>query len=548
MKAEYKPIEIYFAKDDIKDEISRFLKYSEADFCILYFFNGNLAVRLLAIAVDKHLNYNFSEFIDFDLTHNILYEVYTTGRTLENTILSSDTLVKGASKEWYFPLVFRDKVIGVICIGTFEEKDLNVDIRKLQEIVNNNIYLLLMLSYKKFGYKGLIDIIILIHEIFSEKSPFMVTHIYNVAAWAVQIARKLGYSDEELTEIYLAALMHDIGKIFVNMDIINKKGKLTEKEFEEVKKHVDIGYMLAREMFLFDQNSPIPLWIYQHHEKWDGTGYPKGIKGADIFREARILKIADALDAILSDRSYKKSMRLDEAIAEIKRCRGTDFDPEIADVAIEILGKKLNYYTYDIFEDVVLPATVVVKNSKEFYSYEGIITKIDNELVFNSAYLIEGLENDKLYEFNLVLEKFNMIFEYVAQGKKVEKNKIVFQYISPYETKSSFGLLWLLPGHIVFSDIKEAHEITITRISGEGLVFCFPEKEYKLDMNKIYIVVPYFDDGTRVPLPGRIIEKLKVGQKIHYKFSFVGLKENHKDEVFRQIFRKEISLRKVLNN
>lgn len=531
----------------LDEDIKELIAAAGADYCLIYFFNGNQAVRLFSICPRGYLEYNFSEFIDFDLTHNILFEVCQKGSKLENNGFNLDTLVKGAGREIYWPIFFKDAVIGVVALGSFADRDLYIDTERLENIINDHIYRLLRLSYKKFGYKGLIDFIIFIHQNFEEKSPLMATHIYNVAAWAIQIARRLGYSDEKLVEVYLAALMHDIGKIFISMDIINKKGKLTEEEFAEVKKHVEIGYQLARELFLFDYNSPIPLWIYQHHEKWDGSGYPQGLKGEDILEEARILKIADAMDAILSERSYKKSMSIEEAIAEIKRCRVSDFDPEIADIAIEILSKKLNYYTYDIFEDVVLPASLALREGREFYSYEGIISRLNDEMVFTSSYTLDPLEMNKLYVFDLVVEKFSMIFEYIAQGKKTEANKIILKNLSSYEAKSSFGLLWLLPGHIIFSNTKEAHEITITRISGEGLVFTFPEKEYKLDKDKIYIIVPYFEDGTKVPLTGRITERLKVGQKIHYKFSFMGLKENYKDEIFRQIFRKEISLRKIIN-
>ena len=164
--------------------------------------------------------------------------------------------------------------------------------------------------------------------------PSMKKHAVNVAFWSIEIAKKLNLSEDDLEKLHYAALYHDIGKIKVKNSIINKEGPLTEEEYEEVKRHAEYGYIITKE-FIGDIYSDIPLWIRYHHEKYDGSGYPNGLKGTDIPLPSRIIKVADVIDVLYSPRSYKKSVSVDKIIAELKRCSGKDFDPEVVNAAIK---------------------------------------------------------------------------------------------------------------------------------------------------------------------------------------------------------------------
>jgi HD-GYP domain-containing protein (c-di-GMP phosphodiesterase class II) len=133
--------------------------------------------------------------------------------------------------------------------------------------------------------------------------------------------------------------LHDIGKIGISASILNKEGKLTEEEFEEIKKHSVIAYNILKDVEFIKSGLN---GILQHHERYDGKGYPNGIKGKEICIFARIMCVADAFDAMTSDRPYRKGMSMENALKEIDRCKGTQFDPEIADLLISMASSGNN--------------------------------------------------------------------------------------------------------------------------------------------------------------------------------------------------------------
>ncbi|ROR27295.1 PAS domain S-box-containing protein/diguanylate cyclase (GGDEF)-like protein [Mobilisporobacter senegalensis] len=154
----------------------------------------------------------------------------------------------------------------------------------------------------------------------------------------VKIARALNQSEEELEKYRTACLLHDIGKIAIDKEIITKKTKLTEEEWVTIKRHPEIGYRILNAV---PEYAEISEYILAHHERWDGKGYPKGLKGEEIPYISRIISLCDSYDAMISDRPYRKGMSEDEAVDEIKKCAGTQFDPDIAKLFVEeVLGKK----------------------------------------------------------------------------------------------------------------------------------------------------------------------------------------------------------------
>src|SRR5665647_476403 len=126
--------------------------------------------------------------------------------------------------------------------------------------------------------------------------------------------------------------MYDIGKIGIPDGILNKDGKLTIDEYDEIKKHPEIGYRILSSVNEFSELSE---FVLEHHEKWDGTGYPQGFKGEEIKIEARMIAICDAFDAMSTLKTYRGVLGRDDAIKELRRCAGTQFDPEIVKVFID---------------------------------------------------------------------------------------------------------------------------------------------------------------------------------------------------------------------
>jgi len=158
-------------------------------------------------------------------------------------------------------------------------------------------------------------------------------HSKRVTAFTIAIARAMGLPKEQISIIARGAFLHDIGKMAIPDAILRKPGKLTPDEVAIMREHCYRGYQMLRKIPFLTEASDI---VYSHQEKYDGTGYPRGLKQDEIPLGARIFSIADTLDAITSDRPYRAAQSLDAARAEIKRCSGTQFDPEIVEVFLRM--------------------------------------------------------------------------------------------------------------------------------------------------------------------------------------------------------------------
>jgi diguanylate cyclase (GGDEF)-like protein/PAS domain S-box-containing protein len=164
-----------------------------------------------------------------------------------------------------------------------------------------------------------------------EKSQETEGHARRLVQICRLIGEKLNLSQKELGEIELFAMLHDIGKVTIDDQILNKRGKLTEDEWTVMKKHPVTGYKIAKSSTELES---IANYILSHHERWDGNGYPNGLKGEDIPLISRILSVVDSFDAMTEDRVYRKAMTQEYALDEIRRNAGTQFDPEVVDIFI----------------------------------------------------------------------------------------------------------------------------------------------------------------------------------------------------------------------
>jgi HD-GYP domain-containing protein (c-di-GMP phosphodiesterase class II) len=171
-----------------------------------------------------------------------------------------------------------------------------------------------------------------------EKSWETEKHTMRLRAIVTRLAKALDLSRAVIDDLALLAALHDIGKIAIPDDILNKPGPLTEEEWTIMKRHPEIGYRIAR-------TSPelvsIAEYILSHHERWDGKGYPRGLVGENIPLPARLLSVADAFDAMTSDRPYRKAMSAQQALAELERNAGTQFDPDVVAAFVEMFHSGL---------------------------------------------------------------------------------------------------------------------------------------------------------------------------------------------------------------
>ncbi len=185
--------------------------------------------------------------------------------------------------------------------------------------------------------------LLVLASVIESKDKYTGGHVERVASYARDLARKANLSEHQIHNIFLGTIVHDVGKIGIKDEVLNKPGKLTDEEFEHIKEHPLIGKNLLSKLKI----EPIAVNIvFCHQEKWDGSGYPSSLKGEDIPIEARIAAIADVWDAITSDRPYRKAMPMEKAIDIMHQERGKSFDPELFDLFMDESDKLYLNYNY----------------------------------------------------------------------------------------------------------------------------------------------------------------------------------------------------------
>lgn len=172
------------------------------------------------------------------------------------------------------------------------------------------------------------------------KSHFTSGHSERVAEFSLLLAQGMALSEYEQQRIHIGAHLHDIGKIGIPDAVLNKPGRLTAVEFAEIRQHPVIGANIVGQVKVLRKVIDI---VRFHHERFDGRGYPDGLQGSNIPLGARIVAVADALDAMISFRPYRTAYTLKDAFAEIKSCRGSQFDPDIVDVLFDMYSKGMVY-------------------------------------------------------------------------------------------------------------------------------------------------------------------------------------------------------------
>lgn len=239
--------------------------------------------------------------------------------------VSQDMPPVGYLKELYLANAFTTLILISITTGYFI-RTTNISEYELEEMVNKRTKEL------QTSQKAAI-------EMLGDAGHFHDTdtgdHIWRMARYAGLLAQKRGWSSEDILNLELAAAMHDTGKIGIKESILQKPGKLDANEWREMQTHTQIGADILKrsDAPLFKLASDIAL---NHHEKWDGSGYPNGYKQFEISEAARIVAIADVFDALTTQRPYKKAWSFDEAFAELKRSAGSHFDPEMIEQFIEL--------------------------------------------------------------------------------------------------------------------------------------------------------------------------------------------------------------------
>lgn len=181
------------------------------------------------------------------------------------------------------------------------------------------------------------DIADIITKVIELRDPYSIGHLQRVSKLAMAIAQEMKLPQDKIKGIKIASLVHDIGKVNLPSEIVRKPGKLIEVEFNLIKSHPKISYDLLKRI---DFPWPIAEIVFQHQEKIDGSGYPRGLKGDEICIEAKILGVANVVEAMSSYRSYRPALIIDEALNEIDKNKNIIFDPEVVDACIKLFKEK----------------------------------------------------------------------------------------------------------------------------------------------------------------------------------------------------------------
>lgn len=277
--------------------------------------------------------------IPLDRKSNILARVVDSGiaqivTDVDHSFLRKENIILKTFNPKSFaaiPLVTRNRVIGVLAaerikgLADFTSNDLDYLMNFCSQIAISLENARLIDNMKKSFMTSILSLA----SALEAKDPYTRGHSNRVAIYSTIIARKSGMDEERIELIRQMALMHDIGKIGIPDSIINKEGKLTEEEFDAVKRHPLVSIQIIQPLMTY--NSDISL-VRSHHERYDGRGYPDGISGEDIPIEARILAIADSFDAMTSDRPYRLAMNQEDALDEIERNKSRQFCPRLGEV------------------------------------------------------------------------------------------------------------------------------------------------------------------------------------------------------------------------
>ncbi|MBN2407673.1 MAG: GAF domain-containing protein [Elusimicrobia bacterium] len=237
------------------------------------------------------------------------------------------------------PLKIKNKVIGALNVNSdkkdrkFNQRDLRL-INILADQAAIAIENIQLYNDMKEMYIGTIETLA---KAIDAKDPTTRGHTDRVTKYAVEIAQEMNLPEKLIRNIKFASLIHDIGKIGVKDDVLLKPGKLTESEYEDIKKHPLIGEQILAPVEFLTNVAPLVLY---HHERYDGNGYLEGLKGEEIPIGARIINVADSFEAMISDRPYSKEMSREAAVKELKDESGKQFDPKVVEAFLRILDKK----------------------------------------------------------------------------------------------------------------------------------------------------------------------------------------------------------------
>lgn len=412
------------------------------------------------------------------------------------------------------------------------------------------------------NYEKLFLIIDSYSEMLATKENYLPFHMSNVANWCIKISNELHLKPKEHLILYGSAILHDIGKLAIPDSIVNNTGKLTDTEYETMKLHPVKGYMMLKAVFYgIYYLADIPIVVKHHHEHYDGKGYPDGLKGEAIPYLSRILCVADALDAMMTSKSYRKPKTIEESILELKKGAGNYFDPELTQIAIDILENTVDHSSVVMLNQskFVNGASISFhyKDLNTHLSYSGNLILRNDKGVFiinSSENLRANLELSKVYHVSLSFFENHDFYEFTAIITGIEDNRIEVAELKYMPTDRFFSMVWNAPV-LLKSRQEDNLEVEMLKLGGDSIVFQAPRnlhdrivRYFKEVFDVIFSseVTAVFDIPLR-SLPNKITKMYNTGSRTVYVTKFDGITSTERDHILRVLFRRQVELRKHLH-
>lgn len=447
------------------------------------------------------------------------------------------------------------------CLALFFVKTENIAYN-IRDYINENYLIQTMLhvhmivqNYETLSYS--IDSFV---EMISKKDSHMPYHMTNVASLCINIASKLNLDKATVNILYISALIHDIGKLFIPDRIINKPGPLNPLEFKNIKTHCakceDIAKTALFGMFLLKD---IPQIIRSHHENFDGSGYPDKLKGEEIHILSRIIRVADSVDSMLSEFPYKKAFSRNDVITILHENSGSQFDPDIVDIMIEILNEDNTLDAHKLInQSQFFPKTML----SFFYKTQQSLITISGNLVVDSKgtrFIFHDDENkidllDIKYIHKATFSFFNqrILYEYNATISNRSDDCLNLKNILYIPSDKYFSLPWNSNIYIrQSSDLF--YKASIINFGVETIII-----ETSIEISNF--MISNFDSTINC-LIAEIVDDIKLEMSIDLKIikyyindsnaificKYQNLSTLQKDKILKLLFRKQVVLRKSKN-
>ena len=529
---------------------------------ISFIFNENrnmVFAKSIYTKEDKYLKGEIpsSIFINkypYTIFENLLHEK----NIIENHSRYGDTIIiEGMKSEAFIPLFDRCGdtmvLIGCLYLGSCEYKELDsytlVEYEKINRIISDISKLSTLASINLEQITNVMNMTHVFTEILKYKDGFLPNHSYNVANWCKEIGMELGFTHEELNKIYLAGLLHDVGKVMIGNNILNKPGQLTEAECEIMKKHSIDSYIISKCILgHIHELKDIPKVVRHHHERYDGKGYPDGLKGEEVPFNSYIIGICDAVDAMLSNRAYKKALPVNGVISQLYRNKGTQFHPELVDIMVKKLVKAQQQFDVAIEENINL-STLIISFKEKVCIFEGSLIQYENCYTFKPLEEFKSTDIDLSQATNIeiVVKNINTIHHYQAKIEDFSDNTFYISSLQLIPAPNTFNLLWNLEGILYLPNINRKIEIEIVRIGGGALSFCVNDTlANKIPYGTPLIIKILFEDKA-VEITGNITKIYDFGPYKYFDYYYTDIPDSKRDFIFRQLFKKQIELRKAIS-